>query len=233
MKDMNDIKLQQALGLSFRDPSLILQAMTHPSYVNEHPEEPSGSNQRLEFLGDAFIGLVVARELYRRYTQLDEGALTEWRSQVVRGQTLASVARRLDLGRYMRLGQGEAASGGRNRDSNLAAALEALVGAALMDRGNRGAQRFVLRILKQELAGLGPQSVSKDPKSRLQEWMQRNGRDMPRYRVTHTEGPSHQHRFTVDVAVDGEVIGTGQGGRKVDAERQAALNALKDMDSTL
>ena len=227
---MSITQLQQTLGLSFSDPALLRQALTHPSYMNEHLEEASGSNQRLEFLGDAFIDLVVARELYRRYPELDEGALTELRSQVVRGQALAYVAQRLDLGQHLLLGQGEAASGGRDRESNLAAVLEALVGAVLVAQGYRAAQRFVLRILKPDLAQLGPRGVQKDPKSQLQERMQRDGRAAPRYEVASSEGPAHQRRFTVRVVVDGEAIGTGGGKRKVDAERQAALDALKQME---
>ena len=228
-ENMSVTHIQQTLGFSFRDQALLRQALTHPSYINEHPEGADGSNQRLEFLGDAFIGLVVARELYRRNPQLDEGVLTELRSHIVRGQTLAAVARRLELGQHLLLGQGETASGGRERDSNLAAALEALTGALLLDQGHRTAQRFLLRALKPELAQVGRRKGSKDPKSQLQEQMQRQGRAAPRYEVTGTEGPAHQRRFTVHVVVDGEVIGTGQGRRKVDAERQAALEVLKQM----
>jgi len=231
-ESMNTAQLQQALGLSFRELGLLRQALTHPSYVNEHPEEASGSNQRLEFLGDAFISLAVARELCRRHPQLDEGDLTELRSYVVRGQTLADVAQRLNLGHHLLLGQGEAASGGRDRDTNLAAVLEALVGAVLMDRGYRAAQRFVLRVLKPELAQVGPRRVPRDPKSQLQERMQREGRATPRYEVISAEGPAHQRCFTVQVVMEGKVAGTGQGRRKVDAERQAALDALKRMEDT-
>ena len=229
---MSITQLQQALGLSFSDPALLRLSMTHPSYMNEHPEEAGGSNQRLEFLGDAFIDLVVARDLYRRYPELDEGSLTELRSTVVRGQALAHVARRLNLGQHLLLGQGEAASGGRDRESNLAAVLEALVGAVLVAQGYRTARRFVLRVLKPDLAQLGPRGVPKDPKSQLQERMQRDGRSAPRYEVTSAEGPAHQRRFVVRVMVDGEVIGTGEGKRKVDAQRQAALDALTGVDDT-
>lgn len=226
---MDTTQLQETLGLSFREQRLLRQALTHPSYINEHPEEAGGSNQRLEFLGDAIIGLVVARELYRRHPELDEGALTELRAHLVRGQTLADVARRLGLGHHLLLGQGEAASGGRERDSNLAAALEALAGAVLVDRGYRAAQRFVLRALKPELAAVGPRRVLRDPKSQLQERMQREGRAAPHYEVVDAEGPAHQRRFTVQVLVDGRAAGAGRGRRKVDAERQAALDALRQM----
>ncbi len=229
--DDNTLKrLQDSLGLSFRDQELLRLALTHPSYVNEHPEEAGVSNQRLEFLGDAVIDLVVAREMYQRLPGLDEGDLTELRSQVVRGQVLARVARRLGLGRYLLLGQGEASAGGSDRDSNLAAALEALVGAVFLDRGYAAAQRLVSRILEPELTQARAEGVSKDPKSQLQERMQRDGKGTPGYQVVSTEGPPHQRRFTVHVIVDGQVLGTGQGSRRVDAERQAAAQALKTME---
>ncbi len=227
MEDTNTKRLQDSLGVSFGDEELLHLALTHPSYVNEHPEEPAGSNQRLEFLGDAVIDLVVARELYRRLPGLDEGDLTEMRSQVVRGQVLARVARRLGLGQYLLLGQGEASAGGSDRESNLAAALEALVGAVFLDRGYAASQRLVSRILKPELAQVRTEVVSKDPKSQLQEQMQRDGKGTPSYEVVSVEGPAHQRRFTVQVVVNGHVLGTGEGPRRVDAERQAAAQAVK------
>ncbi len=230
MDDTSIKQLQTSLGLSFTDRGLLRLALTHPSYVNEHPEEAGGSNQRLEFLGDAVIDLVVAKELYQRLPELDEGGLTELRSQVVRGQVLARVAQRLSLGRYLLLGQGEASAGGGDRDSNLAAALEALVGAVFLDRGFAASQRLVSRILEPELAEVLAVVVSKDPKSQLQERMQRDGKGTPRYELVSAEGPAHQRRFTVQVAVDGVALSTGQGSRRVDAERQAALRALNAVD---
>ena len=229
---MNTDQLQKALGLSFKDQGLLRQALTHPSYLNEHPYEVGGSNQRLEFLGDAFIGVVVAHELYRRHPHLDEGDLTEERSYLVRGQTLARVARHLGLGRYLLLGQGEAASGGRDRDSNLAAALEALAGALMLDRGQRAARRFVLWALQSDLNRVESTELLRDPKSRLQELAHREGRGDPRYEVTATEGPAHERLFTVQVMVDEKVVGTGRGRRRVDAEQQAALVALRHVFDT-
>lgn len=220
-------QLQDSLGVVFRDKDLLRQALTHPSYTNEHLGEATGSNQRLEFLGDAVLGLVVAREVFSQHPELEEGDLTELRSQMVRGQSLAGVARGLGLGQHLLLGQGEAASGGRDRDSNLAAALEALVGALFLDQGFRPAQRLVLRIMKPEMAEIRAQALPKDPKSRLQEEMQRQGRSAPGYQVLATEGPAHRRRFTVQVVVEGRTLGTGQGQSKVDAERQAALEALR------
>jgi ribonuclease-3 len=227
LEDTNTKRLQDSLGLSFGDQALLTQAFTHPSYTNEHPEDPVGSNQRLEFLGDAVIDLVVASHLYQHLPGLDEGDLTELRSQVVRGQVLARVARRLGLGQYMLLGQGEASVGGSDRDSNLAAALEALVGAVFLDRGYAASDRLVSGILKLELTQVSVEGISKDPKSRLQEQMQRDGKGIPSYQVVSVGGLAHQRSFKVQVTVSGQVLGTGQGPRTVDAERQAAAQALK------
>ncbi|MBI4200643.1 MAG: ribonuclease III [Chloroflexi bacterium] len=217
--------LEDALGVRFHDRAVLQEALSHSSYANEHPQEGK-ANERLEFLGDALLGLVVAQELYRRLPDLDEGSLTDLRSQVVRGETLATVARRMGLGQHLLLGQGEAASGGRDRDSNLAGVLEAVAGAALVDRGYGEARRFVLRALAPELRRAGRAGVPQDPKSRLQETLQRRGTGAPRYEVLRTEGSGHRPEFRVQAVVDGRVLGTGRGRRKVDAERQAAREAL-------
>lgn len=218
-------QLETRLGVSFEDQGLLRQALMHPSYINEQPGGGE-SNQRLEFLGDALLGMVVAQEVYRRHPQVDEGALTEFRSYVVRGRTLAVVARRLGLNELLLLGQGEAASGGRDRESNLAAVLEAVAGAVLLDRGYRTATRFVLRVLKSELDTVLSQGVTRDAKSLLQERVQRDGMGTPHYEVVATEGPAHRRWFTVAVTVGDVVVATGSGKRRVDAESQAAATAL-------
>ena len=219
--------LERGLGLSFKNRELLRQALTHGSYVNEHPGESAGSNERMEFLGDAVIDLVVAQELYRRYPDLDEGRLTQLRSEVVRGETLAQVARRLGVGPQLLLGQGEASSGGEDRDSNLAGALEALMGAVLLDRGYRSARSCVLRILRPELRRIRSEGASQDPKSRLQELAHRQGLGSPKYEVLREEGLEQLRRFVVRVSVGGEPAGEGKGRRKVDAEAAAAEAALK------
>ena len=200
--------------------------MTHPSYLNENPDAAQESNQRMEFLGDACIDLAVARDLYARYPKVDEGGLTERRSHIVRGDALAGVARRLDLGRHLLMGHGESASSGQDRDSNLAAALEAVVGALLLDSGYATTEKFILRILGPELTGIETEAATRDAKSLLQERLQRDGMPSPRYELVATEGEAHSLRFTVQVTVDGQVLGTGQGSRKSDAEQQAAAAAL-------
>ena len=219
--------MEQLLRISFKNRELLRLALTHTSYVNEHPEEAQGSNERLEFLGDALLDLVVAQEFYKRYPDMDEGQLTQLRSAVVRGETLAGVARRLEVGRHLRLGHGEAASGGGDRDSNLAGALEALVGAVFLDRGYRGAASWVRRILRRELRRTTDSGVPQEPKTRLQERAHRQGLQTPEYRLVDMEGPEHQRSFVVEVLVGGNVMGRGAGGRKAEAERRAAEEALK------
>ncbi len=220
--------LESALGLSFKNQALLGQALTHASYANEHPEEVGDSNERLEFLGDALIDLVVAQELYHRYPELAEGELTTLRSALVRGETLARVARRLGVGQHLLLGQGEAASGGRDRDSNLAGAMEALMGAVLLDGGYRVARSCVLRVLRPELRRIAQRGAPQDPKARLQELAHQRGLALPRYQVVGVEGPEHQRRFVVQVFLGDKVAGSGSDRRKAGAEKQAAEAALQE-----
>ena len=219
--------IEAKLDFSFRNKSLLEQALRHPSYVNEHPES-GDSNQRMEFLGDAFLDAFVALKLYQKHPSVDEGLLTEMRSQIVSGKTLAGAARRLDIGKHLLLGQGEMASGGNGRESNLAAALEALLGAALLDRGYQAAQKLALSMLKPELAEIGSEKAG-NPKSSLQGVLHRMGKDSPTYRLVGSEGPAHRQRFIVEVLVDGDVLGQGQGRRKLDAEQEAAREALEKL----
>jgi ribonuclease-3 len=223
-------QLQRKLGVKFKQPHLLEVALTHPSYTNEHLNEGRESNQRMEFLGDACIGLTVATELYHRYPEVDEGLLTERRSRIVRGDALAGVARRLDLGRHLLLGQGELAGGGRDRLSNLAAALEAVAGALLLDGGYARAEKFVLRILNPELVAVDTEGDARDAKSLLQEKIQGERKLSASYQVIAIEGEAHSLRFTVHVMVDGQVLGTGQGNRKSEAEQQAAAAALERLE---
>ena len=224
---MNDLApLQGVLGVKFRDQGLLRQALVHRSYLNEHPEFSLSSNERMEYLGDALIGLVIAQELYACYPNLPEGELTALRAALVRRETLARVARSLGLGAHLLMGMGEEASGGRERPSILAATFEAVVGAVLLDLGYARGRGLVLRCLHPELRHLAREGVPKDPKSQLQELVQGQGKVSPVYRVTATEGPDHARRFTVEVLVDGQVVGVGEGRRKLDAERAAAEAGL-------
>ena len=222
-------ELERALGVSFADKGLLRQALTHSSYLHENPGLAAVSNDRLEFLGDALVGLVTARHLYGAFPEADEGRLTVTRSEIVKSRSLAEVAASLDLGRYLLLGKGEKAGGGRTRESNLAAAFEALAGAMLVDRGYDAAREFVLKSLGPKMERSVAQSVSENSKSLLQEVVQSTGAGPPTYRIVEESGAEHERRFTAEVVVAGRVAGRGSGLRKGLAEQEAARTALKSM----
>ena len=220
-------RLEAVLGLEFHDHRLLRQALVHRSYINEQEGPAGGSYERMEFLGDAVLELMVSTELYRRFPDMDEGELTKSRASLVCRETLAQVARRLHLGEFLLVGKGEEATGGRYRDSILASAFEAVVAAVYLDLGYTEANLFLLQTISEELDQFtreGP--PPENPKSHLQEYVQRLGRAAPRYMLVSSDGPDHSPVFTVEVLVEDEVVGTGQGGRKADAERTAARDAL-------
>ena len=185
------------------------------------------SYERLEFLGDAVIELVVSTRLYEFMPNDSEGDLTKARATLVCGESLARIAGRLGIGDHLLLGKGEEATGGRHRESTLAAAMEAVVAAVYLDQGFEAARSFIMRIMAPELDRFFHQGTPPDnPKSRLQEYVQGMGRATPHYQLASSQGPDHEPWFNVDVLVEGEVIGRGQGGKKADAERAAATDAL-------
>ncbi len=228
---MRTTPLEGKLGVCFQDRDLLSLALVHPSYLNEHPsgEQAPGSYERLEFLGDSCLGLAVTVELYQRCPQLSEGELTKLRSSIVRGASLAGAARRFGLGEHLRLGKGEESTGGRDRDSNLAAALEALIGAVLLDQGFEAARKLVTGLLADEMEGSLALGVPEDPKSLLQELLQATGATSPIYQVVQEGGTDHLKSFEVEVLVAGQPIGRGHGRRKLDAERMAAQEALQSL----
>ena len=219
--------IQSRIGVTFGNPALLEQAVTHASVPNEEGGDPNSSNERLEFLGDAFIGLIVARHLYAELPTSDEGGLTARRSLAVRGEALADAARRLGIGDFLVLGRGERASGGADRTRNLAGALEAVVGAVLLDQGHDAAEQFVLRILDDEISNASSVESMKDPKSLLQEFLQASGSPLPEYRVAGSEGPDEAKVWRIEALLNGVVVASGEGRRKIDAERQAATKALE------
>lgn len=221
-------KLEQAIGVAFKDQALLRLALTHRSYIHERPDEAPESNERLEFLGDAFLGQVTAEALYRQYPDVQEGMLTEYRAHLVRMESLAALASGLRLGDYLYLGHGEEASGGRTRPRNLARALEALIGALFMDRGYRVTRQWTLRLLGEALGSFQPEEV-RDAKSVLQETVQAQGAPPPFYRTVSASGPEHQREFTVQVLVRDEALGKGRGASKREAQRAAATAALKTL----
>lgn len=221
---------QQRFGVSFNDPGLLATALRHQSFLNENPAEQSESNERLEFLGDSALNYIVGRYLYEHLPDLPEGDLTVRRSEAVRRESLEKAARRLGIGELLTMGRGEEASGGRTRSSNLANGFEALVGAVVLDRGVRETRELVISWLKPELEALLSSKTPKDPKSRLQELLQARGEAPPEYRVVDVQGPDNQPEFTVEAVIDGEPMGTGTAGRKVDAERAAASEAADALE---
>ena len=219
--------VEEALGVSFHDRALLRTALVHASYLNESRREGLESNERLEFLGDGVLGLVVAQELYRRYPDRREGELTALRSALVRGETLARVARGMRLGRGLVLGRGEEAGGGRDRTSNLAGAFEAVVGAIFLDQGYDAARSFVLSALDAEIRDVRRGDEAKSAKSLLQERLQGRGLAPPSYRVSEDADADPARRFTAEALSQGAVVGRGYGPRKSLAEHAAASDALE------
>ena len=227
--------LQERIGLRFADESLLRLALTHSSYANEHADA-MGSNERLEFIGDAVLGLVVAERLYADFPDIEEGQLTQWRAHLVQGPTLARVAARLELGRWLLLGRGEDATGGREREGNLAHVYEALIGAIRLDTGSDGgmdgARRFIERSLEAEITGLQTDPAELNPKGALQQ-LAEGGLGRPQYVTTDERGPDHAREFTVEVRLGGEVYGTGCAGSKQQAEKQAARETVRRLRERL
>ncbi len=222
-------ELERALGVQFRDTGLLRLGLVHSSYLNENPGEYPESNERLEFLGDAVLGMVVAEELYGANPDWPEGRLTQARAALVQEATLAEVARGIGLGDMLRMGRGEEAGGGRERPSNLSAGLEAVIGAVFLDQGYEVAREVVLKVLGDGLASLGEPEMSANPKSALQEAVQAEGLPSPTYRIVHEEGADHDRLFVAEVTVGDEVAGRGEGKRKSLAEQAAAVEALRGL----
>ncbi len=215
-------KLAERLGHSFADPTLLHQALSHRSWCGEQDGVPS--NERLEFLGDAVLGLVVADHIYRRFPELPEGDLAKIRSAVVNARVLAESAHELELGGVLLLGKGEEASGGRTKVSILADALEAVIGAVYLDADWAEAQRLVLDLLGERIERAAAEPDDFDHTSRLQELTVRRGEGPPRYQVEGS-GPDHDRHYLAEVYVAGERRGTGEGSSKKDAEQAAARAA--------
>jgi ribonuclease-3 len=217
----------ERLGLRFRDPSLLSRALVHGSWQHEHPDESIGHNERLEFLGDAVVSLVISEALHDRRPEDDEGVLSARRAAIVSTSGLARLARRINLGEHLLLGEGEAQRGGRARPILLASALEAVVAAVFLDQGWEAARAWLCALAAPELSADAPPGSLKSPKSRLQELTQRSSGERPEYRVAEVSGPDHQKEFLVEVAVGGRIVGTGSGGSRRTAETAAASAALE------
>lgn len=223
---MDIISLQKSLDYVFKKPAFLTEALTHRSYLNEHPKEVTSHNERLEFLGDAVLELSITEELFGRFPQYEEGTLTSLRAALVNYQMLAVIARALDVERHLRLSRGEAKDTGRAREVILANAMEAIIGAIYMDGGYASAKAFVLRTVAPRLEEVFQKSLYKDPKSSLQEKIQAERKLTPTYRVLEEQGPDHDRVFVVGVYFGDELIAKGSGQSKQDGEVEAARNAL-------
>ncbi len=220
-------EFEKALTQPFRNRRLLEQAFIHRSYLNEAEEDSSlADNERLEFLGDSVLGMIVSELLYRRFPDQQEGDLTGIRSALVRQETLSLFAERLHMGDFLRLGRGEESSGGRTRPVTLCATFEAVVGAIYLDRGMRATEAFLLPLVESELRHIKASNLSKDAKSRLQEWAQSTTGATPRYKAVRTLGPDHAKVFIMQVSISGVACGIGQGRSKQAAAQGAAAMAL-------
>jgi ribonuclease-3 len=218
--------LEKILGYKFSNPLLLAEALTHPSLAYE-TQKPRFDNQRLEFLGDAVIQLVLTGLLYEMFPEFNEGKLTKLRARLVSGQALSKFARDMDLGSYMMMGKGEESSGGRDRVSTLADAFEALMGAIYVDSGLEQAREVITRMCSAEVSCVADSPEEKNPKGQLQEILQAISHESPVYKVVAESGPDHQKRFHVRVIWRGVVLGTGEGGSKKEAEIDSASDALQ------
>jgi len=218
--------LETRLGYRFLDPGLLHLALTHPSVAHETEESHRPHNQRLEFLGDAVLGLVLTAELYARFPALGEGALTQARAQLVNRRSLAEQARRLELGQALILSHGEESSGGRQRASILGDSFEALVGAIFLDGGFAAVRSFVLNCFQEFVGELSDVPSLDNPKGELQEWVQARSIEAPQYQVLGHHGPDHDRVFECAVSHEGVELGRGVGKSKKTAESAAAAAAL-------
>jgi len=220
---------EKSLGVSFANKSLLKQALTHSSYINENPDFVLLSNERLEFLGDAILDFIVAEKLYKEFPELPEGKLTAIRASLVCRDALTEVASSLGLGDYLLLGRGEEASKGRTKPSNLANAMEAVIGAIYLDQGLVKAKKFVLSRLRPRLRKIKAGKITLNYKALLQEFVQRKKTLTPVYRLVEITGPGHEKQFTAEVMVEGEVLGKGTGKNKKSAEMEAAHSAWEEL----
>jgi ribonuclease III len=218
-------QLGQRLGLQFNNNLLLSRALTHRSYLNEHNDAVE-DNERLEFLGDAILDFIVGAWLYNRYPEMPEGDLTRMRSSLVYTEQLANFARKIELGRAMRLGRGESQAGGRERPALLCDTFEALIGAIYLDRDIEAVKSFISPMLREAADEILSNHSIEDPKSLFQEWAQSQGFQAPYYVTRGSVGPDHSKVFEVDVVVNGQVYGTGSGTSKQAAAKSAARDAL-------
>jgi len=228
---MNLEELGTALGVTFKDKSLLTRALTHRSYLNENSDLPYLDNERLEFLGDALLDFIAAEFLYQRFPEMPEGDLTSLRAALVKGDTLARFALDLGLPQYLLMSRGEEAARGRERAPLLAGAFEALIGALYLDQGLSAAREFILCFLPAESERVHALRLDRDAKSMLQELSQGKLQVTPLYRLVETRGPDHAKDFTIAVILNDIEYGRGTGRNKQTAEQEAARVALENLQA--
>ena len=216
----------QGIDYAFKDDALLRRALTHSSFSNENDMDIGECNERLEFLGDSVIELIVSDYLFNKYPDIPEGRLTQLRAKLVCESSLSALAQQLQLGGMLRLGHGETQNGGRERDSILSDAFEAVMGAVYLDGGFKSANTVVLGLFKPQLEELNS-TFTADPKSELQEWLQSKTQNTAVYEIVEESGPPHDRSFVAAVFHEGRQLGTGSGKTKKEAEQNAAAEALK------
>lgn len=226
LKNLQELAMK--LSITMNSWELLNEALTHRTYTAEHPHEGLRDNQRLEFLGDAVLGMIVADYLFSRFPEKAEGDLTRMRAAVVCEAALARLALKLDLGKYLLLGKGEDLSGGRYRASTLSDAVEAIIGAVFLDQGLAKVKEMVLSLLREEIEEVA-QKGHRDFKTALQELVHRLYEDVVTYDVIQESGPDHNKRYEMGVIIKGVLVATGQGRSKKEAEQQAAEKALSKL----
>ncbi|MBT6068661.1 ribonuclease III [Candidatus Peregrinibacteria bacterium] len=224
MKNLSQV--ESKIGVQFKDKTLLDQIFVHRSYLNEN--DGKASNERLEFLGDAVLELVVTDHLYTSFPKLDEGVLTNYRSALVRGTNLADVAEKIGLGDHLYLSRGEDASGGRKKHYILANTVEAMIGAIYLDQGYEVSKKFIHKWVIATLDNIIKEGLYLDAKTHFQEKAQEELSTTPHYEVLDEEGPDHDKTFTIGAFLGGEKVGEGQGSNKQEAEQNAAHSALKN-----
>jgi ribonuclease-3 len=217
--------IEKKLDYKFKDLELLKTALTHSSYANETSVE---SNERLEFLGDAVLGFIVAHVLYKRYPDASEGKLSKMRSSIVSRMNFAHLARELEIDKQVLLGKGEENTGGRERESNISGTFEAVIGAIFIDGGYRRVSKIITTLLKNCLNG--DEEIFKDYKTKLQEVAQRKFKKVPKYKVVLEEGPPHDKNFHIEVRLGRKSFGKGVGRNKKQAEQEAAKQSLESME---
>jgi len=229
MKDKNFSGLEKRIGVSFGDPDLLKQSVVHRSYLNEHPNFRLPHNERLEFLGDAVLEIVVTEKLFRSFPETPEGDLTNWRASLVNAKMLAHIAGKIGLEDYLYLSRGESRDGNsKARQYIIANAVEALIGAIYLDRGMKAAKKFIEKEVLSELDEILAKKLYLDPKSRFQEKAQELNGITPQYKVLSESGPDHEKVFEVGLYLGEELIARGKGSSKQEAQVEAAERGLEE-----